>query len=408
MDEHGPLKDASTGTIVYVLGAGCSVRCGAPLMNGFMKFVRGRMPTDVTLKSAYDTLFSFRDECKRISSTFSSEWENIEDLYTQAHLSAIIGNPGGRRIANEIALVIWDVYRQPRIDESDLGYGNFTDYLRSAVRRWGVHRRGPRPVIVTTNYDVYLEAELLRRGLTVAYPGEATVAGDHVMRYPKQWTPTQEHQAIEVVKLHGSVNWFDGPRGGITWDMTRDDGNAVRCFLKCQSESCKVHAKPGAAATRMPVIIPPTLGKASLKPLICAQWRHAVHAFRNARRIVIAGYSFPETDVFMRRLLAEGLRQEHLLDKLDIVNPTRDETWWSRIRGFFAPPFAEQRTSELPTTFVKLSTELKKYATDDPMPPDAEERALKQLQEAEDIRRIGAMPVFPSAASQVMPVAFGR
>ena len=134
-------------------------------------------------------------------------------------------------------------------------------------------------------------------------------------------------KAVPIIKLHGSVNWFryGNERNlvastlmGKYPDGVAIDDPAFRIdnlwkMLKSYLE-LKVDGEP------FPAIIPPMLGKMSVSPGIAAQWRAAIHFLETAAQVVIIGYSFPETDAFMTRLLAEGLKNNNGLEGIKIVN----------------------------------------------------------------------------------------
>jgi hypothetical protein len=134
--------------------------------------------------------------------------------------------------------------------------------------------------------------------------------------------------ATAIIKLHGSVNWLSHMyEGEASWASTHLDPaedtdeaaitsknfdvDALRVFLK-SAGGCEV--KDEYPLT--PVIVPPTLGKTSVAKIIKVQWRSAIEAFSRARHILVVGYSFPQTDTFMLRLLHEGLKDNNDLESL--------------------------------------------------------------------------------------------
>jgi hypothetical protein len=143
---------------------------------------------------------------------------------------------------------------------------------------------------------------------------------------------------LEIIKLHGSVNWFwTGSERSERCDEeieTRAGHGVVETgvpVFKCQGEQYVVRSG------ERPLIIPPLLGKADLPSLIAAQWRRAVQAMQWARLVVVIGYSFPETDTFMSRLLAEGIRSNKGLERFIIINPDADKPKWkARLERMFA------------------------------------------------------------------------
>jgi len=373
MGDENPTErlDEKNGTIVFVLGAGCSADCGAPTMQDFMRKAREyerALKADDPRKKDYEALFTFREDCLKVSYVFDRWWENIEHLFTQAHLRKLIGGKGADELCERITRAIWDVYRRPnRQPHANPAYGDFRDYLCRVTRRYP---EAPRPVVVTTNYDIHLETAILRV-LHVAGPGGRSqttglvcyAANPCLDDNPKRGFWSEQHLAqllgagqtilrsqsdlraepleiwpLEVVKLHGSVNWFidrskDAARCDsdmrAQWRAGRWGGHTPG--FVCQGDEFVISGGEG------PLVVPPLLGKADLPRLIAAQWRRAVQAIQWARLVVVIGYSFPETDTFMSRLLAEGIRSNRGLERFIIINPEVDKDQWkARVERMFA------------------------------------------------------------------------
>jgi hypothetical protein len=71
---------------------------------------------------------------------------------------------------------------------------------------------------------------------------------------------------------------------------------------------------------KAPLLIPPTWRKVFAGQL-AGVWDAAVAALKTATRIVILGYSMPETDMHFKYLLAAGLQENISLRKIFFVNP---------------------------------------------------------------------------------------
>jgi hypothetical protein len=92
-----------------------------------------------------------------------------------------------------------------------------------------------------------------------------------------------------------------------------------------------------------PAIVPPMLGKMSVSPTISHQWQSAIAALETAAHITIIGYSFPETDAFMTRLLAEGLKNNNGLEDITIVDIQAEEHWVGRLERIFTPTLRQTK-----------------------------------------------------------------
>jgi hypothetical protein len=100
-------------------------------------------------------------------------------------------------------------------------------------------------------------------------------------------------------------------------------------------------ADPKQAVT--PAVIPPMLGKMSVLPTISHQWQSAIACLETAAHITVIGYSFPETDAFMTRLLAEGLKKNNGLEDITIVDIQAESEWEHRLARIFAPPLKQTK-----------------------------------------------------------------
>lgn len=347
-------SDRRTGTAVFLLGAGCSVQSGIPVMKDFMLRAHDlflsveKIPK---LWHAYKRAFQYQRTQRGINATFERSWDDVEQLMTQAEISTL----GGDGIQDDsdpddsvtlsvgIARMIWDVCRRSTIGD----YEYFGEALRKLAQRWRAND-SPRPVVITTNYDVGLETGITAGGTgdegIVAYNAmDVAGAGRHFIhayeitkrklnRGDLGWYP------IQVLKLHGSANWFventkvtcvcQGPDGDKDQWIKTIQGNAIVDTL------CN---------TKRPLIVPPLLKKLVEEEVVTAQWTGTMAALRNARELYVVGYSFPETDAFMSRLLAEGLSLSAHLKRFVIINPDTTETWWERIRRMFSRSFWENR-----------------------------------------------------------------
>jgi hypothetical protein len=159
---------------------------------------------------------------------------------------------------------------------------------------------GAEDTIITFNYDLLVEDALAGVGVPFAYAfAKKTVNYDTTARCAQG---LQAANALQVLKVHGSLNWaFPGGRGG---------------KLTVFSDYDTVRAK-GLA----PMLVPPTWRKIFAGQLGDV-WDAAVSALGSATRIVILGFSMPATDPHFKYLLAAGLQNNISLRRLLFVNPS--------------------------------------------------------------------------------------
>ena len=363
-------RDETTGTTVFLLGAGCSADAGCPVMLKFMEKARqlARAP-DCPFREDYERAFNFRNECMRISYILERWWENIEEIYTQAHLRQIIKTEDAESLVGSLRRVIWDVYRRKFVFNPGMpqGYWIFAGVLNSFLDLW-LNESRPRPVVITTNYDVRLECAMIgcfigrdskeRRPLKVVYPG---LPGDRAGYF---LTPEsglmhrvpgrdygEEMRAIEIIKLHGSVNWFNDSKGEL-WFPVGTEARGNETHLTCQTDEF------AHSMTSEPLIVPPLLGKAEAPPMIVDQWKAAIHAISHARELVIAGYSFPDSDAFMTRLISEGFKEKCTIERIYIVNPDANERWWNRVELLFSRTWWRSNVQRCVSDFGQFALQL--------------------------------------------------
>jgi hypothetical protein len=105
----------------------------------------------------------------------------------------------------------------------------------------------------------------------------------------------QPKRTIKLLKLHGSLNW-DGPSSPLA--LRKDPYTP---------------AKPG-------VIAPPLAQKPVFDPPFKAIWREARKAVQSMRRLIVVGYSMPDTDGLVRSLLTTDLSSS--LEQAIIIDPS--------------------------------------------------------------------------------------
>ena len=156
---------------------------------------------------AYKEMLDFHRKCVHSPVFFIRDWDNIEELYTQADLLKQAHNPtqkAAKRLCQQIAWSIWDIYRGGRAEP--LAFSEVIDRLIKA--------RTYAPVIITTNYDLQLEKVLSRRrgtALDSYYPGFKQHSETVSLSLPTNEIAANgiPAQGIPLIKLHGSANWFE-------------------------------------------------------------------------------------------------------------------------------------------------------------------------------------------------------
>jgi hypothetical protein len=159
----------------------------------------------------------------------------------------------------------------------------FTKDADLSTERWNPYRRWAETMstptkVITFNYDMVLEK------LCAAGVGQFSVA------LPRQAQPG----GVEVLKLHGSVDWSLSGGTSPAFTATGDD----EFPLKCADPDQLVIASPGPTKRRVATAL-------------SALWSTAEAALEEAQAVVFVGYRFPPSDPDARhRLLAALARNQ--------------------------------------------------------------------------------------------------
>lgn len=316
--------DVVTNHNVYILGAGFSKNAGLPLLSGFLNEMRSsvnwlKKEERLELTATREVLL-FRKRAASAALRVNLNVENIEDLFSLAAAS------GEEAAAENISTAIAATIEYSRSHAQTLGpmevaakadfpipqswaktggdeyktrfevqlYDQYAGLLNGDLCD---HQDYMDNTVISFNYDTILEDALLRIGVPIDYGFQK----DWV-EYDEGWQSAQtKNKQLKLLKIHGSINWFQHKRElqNLTVYKTYNDG-----YTK------------GRVA-----LIPPTWRKDFSGPLSDV-WRGAIHALREATRIIFIGFSFPDTDAHIKYLLAAGLQENISLRNIYCINPS--------------------------------------------------------------------------------------
>jgi len=155
--------------------------------------------------------------------------------------------------------------------------------------------------VITFNYDCNLENAIKTIDHTDAF-NISTCYGLNFHNLPKTISSNWN-----ILKLHGSLNWFKYIYANSTTEIILTDNISTY-----QYENQKLLIEP--------LIIPPVLYKDYEQKFICTLWQKAKSILSHCKTLIVVGYSFPATDFGIKKLLLESF-VSNKLDKLIIVNP---------------------------------------------------------------------------------------
>ena len=336
---------------VLILGAGFSKPAGIPLLGGFVDrmwelAIRGKAekPLDSEDIKIFSDAMAIRDELDGYHGRAMFDDRNIEDILSILSFNVMAGGKKERdkltAMAHAIARTIElsCTVKHPGIeprkgrviaDGPDL----YRDFWKALFKSLADGRK--LPSIITFNYDLVLERSLLQTvvgthfGVSNRLPFERLrLRYDYsqipTIQYRVQYAsydtwsssersmsegtlleiePLNETQAaaeIEILKLHGSLNF---PR------------HRTAINPKAPSPAHNI-----AAAQTDPFIQPPVFNKTT-DGRGSTMWATALERLRGAKNVVIVGYSLPQTDIYMQYFLKAAVGPNRNLNRITVFDP---------------------------------------------------------------------------------------
>jgi hypothetical protein len=201
---------------------------------------------------------------------------------------------------------------------------------------------------ITFNHDLVLENVIIeQRGhrrwcVDRGYgPIQLQFGGSNrtVAKMPRHSANCDHSVPIEILKLHGSLNWRVRTRGhepSLKDLFPSRDGKKMICVTDRTPPISLTQSSKGRAWDLLPQIVPPVYGKQALiDSRFSDLWSRAGEVLRAADRLIVLGYSMPITDVHTEKLLSRGVRSNALLRDIEVINP--DPSSAERFAKIFQP-----------------------------------------------------------------------
>lgn len=331
--------------VVFILGAGASQQCGAPLMNDFLDKSRDLLASgEVNEKRAhFEKVFSAISKLQVVHSKAILDLNNIESIFNIFEMSRLLKKLPGYDVAaiEDIIKSLKEVIvttleckiRYPTVDRKihpPTPYEGFIDIL-SYIQSQAQQKHSVS--VITFNYDIALDMAFHYGGLTYDYYLNESV----------------EPNRIPLLKLHGSLNWAVCSVCGeiVPWYLHEyfskysvhwfTDPKYVKIPIGVQLTTGNEHC--GAKVLEEPFIVPPTWNKAEHHQTLSKVWSRAAHELSEAEYIFVIGYSLPETDAFFKLLYAMGAVGNKIIRCIIVFNPDgsgRVDDRFRNILGFGA------------------------------------------------------------------------
>lgn len=304
-------------SIVYLLGS------------GFSKAIHPEMPTLTELSEI--VCEKFKDELNEFP--LSKYKDNFEELltylYTEHPWKNISTVHRDKALYYEVSSYIREI-----ISDKQFGYsnGDNTEVITKLINKWNIDN----DFIISFNYDTLVESYLnemrkiysnsnqlisIWRIPVVNFKnriGKET-RGDYIVRSPS------------LVKLHGSINWYI--YGDITNNYSEiyyDDDIFRHPIVIPDYYVIDTHEHTGL----IPFIIPPVMDKSIFykNTMLKKLWDDAHRALNNASKVVIIGYSIPQTDYSSQMLLRSAIKDD---TEIVIVNTDIRDEFKKRMKDIF-------------------------------------------------------------------------
>ena len=335
----------SCNDIVIFLGAGFTHDLELPIMSNFSseserEYAGIGTPGNRT-KNAVPILLKagsiFKKFQKYSSNTgrfMNIDVNNMEDIFCLAdiikgtsigcNIIPDVDNLEIEEIITNIRLWLWKIFQQcPPINKKKLraqeNKDKYKAFFRFLIEK---HKSHKNISIITTNYDLMPEFFINEIKGECAYNihskyNEWKTHSDSTNKF----VYINHSNLIPIYKLHGSVNYFfDNGKNKDTINIVTDKLNSdVDGVGKSHAEVFKKRPSlfPLDAIAELkklnnneiptPAIIPPMYSKIESMAWLKSIWSNSLIAIRNAKIIVFIGYSFPQSDGFMKSFFQSAL-----------------------------------------------------------------------------------------------------
>jgi len=312
---------------VFILGAGASVKAGAPLMKDFLDIAEGLLVRNEVQDSTaeFKLVFDAINALSHAHSKATLDLINIESAFAAFEMAKLLGrlgtfSPGQiERLPDAMRKVIVRTLelsvKIPLVDrrlQPPKPYSKLAELIRVFHQRGQWAELPKKFSVITFNYDLCLDLTFHMTGIPVNYHLE----------------PNEEPLGMSLLKLHGSLNWGHCSKCDklVVWPLGKYFQNriwltdATNAFIQLSQQTNEFqHCEAGTFTG--PYVVPPTWNKSQYHNSLESVWKAAASELASAENIFVSGYSLPESDHFFRYLYALGTVGDLRLKKLWVFDP---------------------------------------------------------------------------------------
>lgn len=315
---------------VILLGAGASVEAGIPVLNGFLDrmwhFAKRVTPEGKSIDDSDRALFlralQIKKELEAYSSRAAFELDNLEDILSLLSFESLGDDSRAEKYRLMVKAVSRTIELSCKIPNPQQATAEF--FAHSYYRElWHIlfdpKVRPANPAIITFNYDLVLERMLWAyfrdnkqsrtqpvKSCAVKY--DFLNYGFRLERSAGSQRPLYEYSdkaevVIPYLKLHGSLNWDKR-----FLEKETPDGQRL------------LPSRLPVEVSEEPLILPPVFNKMD-SPAINCVWKSALDILRQAKHIIIVGYSLPTTDIYMQHFIKAAVGPNSDLRRVFVFDP---------------------------------------------------------------------------------------
>lgn len=322
---------------VIILGAGASADAGIPMLRNFVEKmidIAQRNSWDGKPLSAHDSEI-FR-KVKNIKSSIDSYLsrvnfnpENLEDILSILAFNGLAGDRKSNKDFQDLTTAISRTIDLCCTIQHDGSLDSFKPEGAGAYQEfWNaiflLMKNGkPIPTIITLNYDLTLERALLHAAIG---PSKDPLPFSGI-KINNHHSKSKEHcyKALISTFRSGGIR----QNGNILIECTPNElsVNTLEIdYLKLHGSlnfSVDENQRQLVKPAQSPIISPPIFNKHNdSKSEKC--WKVAISKLREAKNIVIVGYSLPKTDIYMEYFFKSAIGPNINLRKITVFDPAYD------------------------------------------------------------------------------------
>jgi hypothetical protein len=314
---------------IFILGAGFSRAAGLPLGNELWKEVlrralsmEGKGYAFAKFREDLDEYLEFKKRCDGQELSYASvDFEEFLGFLDIEHHLGLRGADTWSDDGNEGQVLIKALIGQILTENTPEGQNIPAVYLDFA------RKLKPLDRIITFNYDILLERALQAGGVAYRLYPERFLSVDPRSR----GSIDVSHDEVVVLKVHGSVDWFDKRSFWMLKEQARADGfPAYSPYDPVFNSSKKLTVLPLAEGPRptddplrdihrlievesfyadppwfetSPTLINPSTAKSVYSAKFRDFWRGLAYTGQASSRMTIIGYSLPRHDDYARQVV---------------------------------------------------------------------------------------------------------